>query len=310
MTLPQLQWFSLLPFSLVALVLLASPPAEAQVQAPECLPAAMPVWNWTYNSLNQSPCVTSAYLASQCSGGQFTIPQINLGAHYTGPSGPDDNDICKCNSVLYSTISACVGCQKGVWIPYDQWTANCTSVSPLGTFPQSITNNTRVPAWAFLNVSDSTPWNNVSACDFGGNPESVGTSRPSFAPQLDTGHALAAGAIAGAAAGGAVIALALVALGVWYLWRRHRGGVPVLPTSGRSSPVTRDDKGGYESVPFTPEPERKLYNPSDPSTFPKPADFTRSFATTTAASEQSALEVTPPNSAKLHQREYTGLPEI
>ena len=90
----------------------------------------------TYNSLNQSPCQTAAYLAAQCNNGrtfiliyvarenlidtspEYTIQQIPQGSHYTGPSGSDDGDICRCNSVYYSLISACVGCQKGVWIPY------------------------------------------------------------------------------------------------------------------------------------------------------------------------------------------------
>ncbi|KAI9446125.1 hypothetical protein H4582DRAFT_531731 [Lactarius indigo] len=112
----------------------------------------------TYNSLEQAPCSTAGYLAAQCtSNGQFTIPQLAVGNHYTGPSGDTDNSICQCNTVLYSLISACAGCQKGTWLSYNEWTANCNSRAAMSTFPQSISNTTRVPAWAFLNVTVRFP---------------------------------------------------------------------------------------------------------------------------------------------------------
>ena len=69
-------------------------PVGAQVQAPSCLPAAMVNWNWvrgpssvhkvtpsdliipwqTYNSLNQSPCQTAAYLGAECNNGRAFRP--------------------------------------------------------------------------------------------------------------------------------------------------------------------------------------------------------------------------------------------
>ena len=76
------------------LVRLAVIPVGAQVQAPSCLPAAMVNWNWvrgpspvhkvtpddliipwqTYNSFNQSPCQTAAYLAAECNNGRAFRP--------------------------------------------------------------------------------------------------------------------------------------------------------------------------------------------------------------------------------------------
>ena len=46
-----------------------------------------------------------------------SIPALQPGNSYSGPSGPDDNDHCKCNTVLYNLISACDACQREQWIP-------------------------------------------------------------------------------------------------------------------------------------------------------------------------------------------------
>ncbi|KAI9455002.1 hypothetical protein BJY52DRAFT_692191 [Lactarius psammicola] len=306
-------WRSPLPFSSMLLLLsLAFVLAEAQIQVPDCLPAAKANWNWTYNSLEQSPCTTAGYLAAQCSNGQFTIPQLAAGNRYTGPSGGTSNDICQCNTVLYSAISACAGCQKGKWSSYDEWTANCSSRATMSTFPQAITNSTRVPAWAFLNVTTSQPWDNITACNFGGTPESVGTFRPSFAPQYSTGAALSAGVIAGVAAGVTVAGLVAIAAGVWYLVRRHRrrqtqkGNVKPSSTGGSTQ-----DKTGYESVPWTPQSDMKFYNPSDPSTYPNlvviPGSPTNAAAMTTTTSLSTANDS---SGAKPHRTNYLGLPEV
>jgi len=196
--------------------------AQAQIQAPDCLPAAMANWNWTYNSLNQAPCKTAAYLAAPCHDGQFTIQQIPEKGHCDGPTKSDAGDICRCNSVYYSLISACVGCQKGVWISYEQWHANCTNVSPMSTFPQGINNDTSVPAWAFVNVSETIPWDNVTACTVGDNPESTGTSRPPFAPQFDEGHFVRVAVIVGVTVGCGIVVLVIFGTGAWFLLRRRQ----------------------------------------------------------------------------------------
>ena len=45
-----------------------------------------------------------------------SIPALQPGNSYTGPSGLDDDDQCKCNTVLYNLISACDACQGESWI--------------------------------------------------------------------------------------------------------------------------------------------------------------------------------------------------
>jgi hypothetical protein len=48
----------------------------------------------------------------------FTINALAPGFHYTGPTGYDDTDLCKCNTVTYSLLSACVACQGEEWMSY------------------------------------------------------------------------------------------------------------------------------------------------------------------------------------------------
>ncbi|KAH9161344.1 hypothetical protein EDB89DRAFT_2031093 [Lactarius sanguifluus] len=325
-----------LPLSSMLLLLsLAFVLVEAQIQVPDCLPAAKKNWNWTYNSLEQAPCSTAGYLAAQCGNGQFTIPQLAAGNHYTGPSGGSDDGICQCNSVLYSLISGCAGCQKGTWLSYDEWTANCSSRAAMSTFvlqcsvvvhntekiiwwgrfPQSISNSTRVPAWAFLNVSTSQPWDNITACNFGGSPESVGTFRPSFAPQYSSGAALSAGVIAGLVAGTTVAGLAAIAAGVWYLVRRRRKRrTPQSNIRPTSTGASTQDNSGYESVPWTPQSDMKFYNPSDPSTYPNlaviPGNPTNAAAMTTMTSLTTANDSKASSGANPHRTTYLGLPEV
>ena len=46
----------------------------------------------------------------------FSIPALLPQNSYTGPSGADDDDLCKCNTVVYNLISACDACQGASWI--------------------------------------------------------------------------------------------------------------------------------------------------------------------------------------------------
>jgi hypothetical protein len=46
----------------------------------------------------------------------FSIPALLPQNSYTGPNGIDNNDPCKCNTVVYNLISACDACQGASWI--------------------------------------------------------------------------------------------------------------------------------------------------------------------------------------------------
>ena len=95
----------------------------------------------SYNSLGQNPCWVAAYMLSICGNDSksfycllclaffehyhlvffvaFTMWPLQPGGSYFGPSSAQDSNLCKCNSVTYSLLSACGGCQGGTWIPYD-----------------------------------------------------------------------------------------------------------------------------------------------------------------------------------------------
>lgn len=49
----------------------------------------------------------------------FTIPVLVPGDSYVGPTGSSDaSDLCKCNTVVYSLMSACDACQDALWFSY------------------------------------------------------------------------------------------------------------------------------------------------------------------------------------------------
>jgi hypothetical protein len=148
-------------------------------------------------------------------------------------------------------------------------------------FPQTITNDTLVPAWAFVNVSVCSvppfqtpffdpvwpkitkPWDNVSACAFGGTPESNGNSRPPFAPQFytSTAKAIDVGLVVGVTLGSTILFLAIVGAGGWYLLRRHRRLRSSIanPTSPTRRLAAEQELSKYEAVPWTPGSDKKFY---------------------------------------------------
>jgi len=130
----------------VVLLPVLAGPAFAQVTAPNCTVSG---WDWTSNSLGQSPCYVAASLESTCNGGQFTIPALLSDYVYVGPS-VGQNNTCICGIVVYSLASACGGCQGSSWISWNVWSFNCTSVDT--GYSNVIPNETRVPDWAYLKL--------------------------------------------------------------------------------------------------------------------------------------------------------------
>ena len=116
----------------------------------------------------------------------FTIMPLQPDEGYTGPTGVDDANLCKCSTVGYSLLSACGGCQDAQWITYDfrrcplpvftylslagrniRTTARVLCLPPreflswqiiltltlAHRFPNPIPAGTRVPRWALLDVT-------------------------------------------------------------------------------------------------------------------------------------------------------------
>jgi len=234
-------------------------------------------FDWAFNSLGQSPCLVAAYLGSVCSAGQFFVPALGPSQFYSGPNVENAND-CRCNSVFYSTISACAACQGNEYLKWSSWYTNCSSVF-VSEYPEDIPTGTKVPHWAYENVTiGDGAFNTTVAKAETSSPESTGTPKPTGTAPASPSNSPAAsgskpkkshaGAIAGGVIGG-LVGLAIVAGLIFWLIRRRR--TPKAPSSlvntlpGASNPMS------YTSV--TPFPTGavqapKLYNPSDPSTFP------------------------------------------
>jgi hypothetical protein len=169
----------------------------------------------TFNTIGQNACTVAAYLMSTCNMGcecsspcvreekwrliscmyaAWTIDPLQPGFHYLGPNGIDDGNfqLCMCNTVVYSLLSACDACQSEPWVSY-VFIVSFSSSAPLfichqvvriyvqlhtdttslevsfplrprtyrialtgqlaHSFPNPVPAGTLVPAWALLDVT-------------------------------------------------------------------------------------------------------------------------------------------------------------
>jgi hypothetical protein len=305
---------------LVAALPLFASLASAQLIYPNCSSG----WDWSYNSLSQSPCNVAAYMEATCNGGLFDIATLPQGSLYRGPDAGLDN-LCVCNTVVYSLVSACGACQgASSWIQYSQWHLNCSTSSSPGTYPNAIPAGTRVPHWAYLDVSVADTWNATAAQSAGDKPEgtpSTGSSTSTSSTAAPSSSTVTtsssssnksssnAGAIAGGVVGGVLGVTLLVGLAIWYTRRRRWRAV------ARPSPFMTDAPHVAEAFGL-PDPETstsmpKFYDPSDPSTFPTTGTSlvspSATVIQTTPGSENAHSISTPPLSITDRNR-YTGLP--
>jgi len=288
--------------------------AQSQLGYPNCTSAG---WEWSYNSLNQNPCNVAAYLEATCHRGLFNIAPLPEGVLYRGPNAGQD-DLCVCNTVVYSLLSACGACQGAtLWLNWSQWDTNCSTSSSAGTYPNAIPSGTRVPRWAFLDVSVADKWNATAAQSAGDKPEGTGSSTSTSstaAPGSSTSSSSSSnksssntGAIAGGVVGGVLAVTLLVGLAIWYTRRRRWRAV------ARPSPFMTDAPHVAEAFglpdPATSTSMPKYYDPSDPSTYPTTSLVSPSATViqTTPGSENAHSSSTPPLSITDRNR-YTGLP--
>lgn len=220
-----------------AIFLLASRVMDAHAQQ-LVYPTCSASWSWSFNSLGQSPCLVAAYLQGVCNNEVFTIPALAPGNSYTGPTGPGDaNDLCKCNTVVYSLMSACDACQGAKWFSWNSWSRNCTTTDPPTTFSNLVPSGTSVQEWAFVDVTKEGTWDPVLAYQVGNaievsggqpgtlaapaTPTSTQTAVPGLSStQLATAHAHSSSKKTAAIVGGVVGGLAILATAVGLLlWR-------------------------------------------------------------------------------------------
>ncbi|KAH9054917.1 hypothetical protein EDB87DRAFT_1361206 [Lactarius vividus] len=240
-----MQWTMLSrPAAIVSLFLLfVGDLVVSQIDAPIC--TDFESWEWSFNSLGQNPCLVSAYLMATCYGGAFTVnPLLGVGDWYWSPTKEEAHkaNFCWCNTVIFSLVTACSGCQEGLSRSWTEYSRNCTGTLEPSTFPNPVPVGTRVPQWTLLDVTRTNLWDATAARSVGDTPEilpgaligtsvsssvsptsSTVSSLPASASPVSTtsGSGPNAGAIAGGVAGG-VIAMAAVAGLVFSVWRKRR----------------------------------------------------------------------------------------
>ncbi|KAG5724004.1 hypothetical protein E4T56_gene11236 [Termitomyces sp. T112] len=204
----------------------------------------IPQYSWAINSRKQTPCLVAAYLETVCTPDQpVSVPSLPAGNHYLGPDFIHAN-ICICNVVVYSLISACGGCQDRNFTTWGNWSLNCPQ-SDNKTFPKPTPAAVEIPSWASLDIS-KTNWtfdptvaaaaaeisqslpttstsesNQAGTSSVGGNLPTTAEASPSesAATSEKTSHA---GAIAGGVVGG-IAGIALIALAVFWFFLKHDG---------------------------------------------------------------------------------------
>jgi len=196
-------------------------------------------FGWAINQNNQTPCLVAAYLESAC-GDATNIPAVPAGNHYLGPTTSEANP-CRCNSVTYSAISACAGCQNRTYTDWSTWKQSCTVVY-LTIFPESLPSAVEVPSWAYLDITLTNNNFSIVAAELNASETSTTSSAVTTSTSISnsltpSSTALAsattsasnsksnAGAIAGGVVGG-IGFVAIVGLGtLWFFLRRKRNKV-------------------------------------------------------------------------------------
>jgi len=241
--------------------------------------------------------------------GSFTLATLEPGWVYYGPAGIDDADLCKCNTVLYSLLSACGGCQGDSWMTWSEYTFNCSKILPPSTFPNPVPAGTRVPRWAVLDVTLENSWDPTKSMATGDSPEiasgaligNPGSTTTAASPNTPTGsptdtssvdpftslpplpssisvsfgNNLNVGAVVGGSVGGITV-IAITIFGIFYMRRQRRPMAPsaafVIDVDDSSHP--HEDEVKPLSDGGTPAPSSTASAPLTPMRLYDPDDPT------------------------------------
>ncbi|KAF8262483.1 hypothetical protein EI94DRAFT_1788960 [Lactarius quietus] len=203
--------------------------SRAQGDAPNCTNAT---FAWTFNSIQQSPCLVVENLVHACTNESHALRAREVHG--------------------YLTLSG----------------------STTALAMKLLEPGTRVPKWAYINSTIVDSWNTSVAQVVGDLPEVIGTSSTTPTSTSTATHTTSAsshstspslisnphqtskpGVIAGGVVGGIVGAALIAGVVLWFAFRRRRA---------------HSDMGEKKLSPPQPLAERepRLYDPSDPTTFP------------------------------------------
>ncbi|KAK0240044.1 hypothetical protein EDD85DRAFT_471810 [Armillaria nabsnona] len=286
-------------------------------------------YSWANNALGQSPCLVASYLETACLNTTFLVPALPNGSHYTGPNTAQAN-LCNCNTVTYSLISACADCQNRQYLNWGNWTADCAVVA-IGLFPKPVPAGTAIPQWANININSSTALYNpteaeklaedpgapaassttsfstssILASSSSSNAATTSTSA-TVSPTATTSSGSNAGAIAGGVVGGIVFLMGTALVLFWFVLQRRRQAraaagpadmVDYVNTSHVAAPPKQEtlaDRRGQSPMSSVVSPY--TYEPSRSPSPPSPSVHATSAVHTTFGSIVS--------------HGYTGAPEI
>ncbi|KAH7924770.1 hypothetical protein BV22DRAFT_1163577 [Leucogyrophana mollusca] len=292
--------------TITALLLVGSGIASAQDTAGVCLNSTG--YGWATNKVGQDPCIVANDLftanPAPCDDNGVTFPPLTAttgpASYYTGPGNTSAANPCLCNTVIYSLLSACGLCQNGTFLYWSEWTDNCAANETLyQQWPASIPSNTEIAPWAYMPLVNGFwdgPQAQGNACNITASP-SPGASTTQT-PSNDSTSGNHTGAIVGGVIGGLVGLAALGFLGVFF-WRRRSQTIAYQTTPMHDMSDQYHDKsvashGGRSSQANL----AKVYDPSDPSTFPRsPAPRSQLTGTTVVHSNPGFGQ-------------YTGAPEL
>ncbi|PBK78254.1 hypothetical protein ARMSODRAFT_968422 [Armillaria solidipes] len=287
-------------------------------------------YGWANNNLGQSPCLVASYLETACLNTSFLVPALPNGSHYTGPNTAQAN-LCNCNTVTYSLISACADCQNRQYLNWGNWTADCAVVA-VGLFPEPVPAGTAIPQWAYININSSTalynPTEAEKLAEESGAPAASSTTSSSTAstpasstsssnaataststsvsPTATSSSGSNAGAIAGGVVGGIVFLMGTALVLFWFFLQRRRNAraaagpadmVNYVNTSHVAPPPKQEtlaDRRGQSPMSSVVSPY--TYEPSRSPSPPSPSVHATSAVHTTFGSIVS--------------HGYTGAPEI
>ncbi|KAH9168065.1 hypothetical protein EDB89DRAFT_1636731 [Lactarius sanguifluus] len=296
----------------------------AQVIAPICTDLESS-WEWSFNSLDQNPCLVSAYLLSLCYGvaGFIVNPIVGVGDSYFPPTQEQlqKASSCWCSTVMLSLISACSECQKGLSTPWTQFSQNCPGIIEPSTFSYPVPEGTRVPQWALLDITRANIWNATAARIVGDTPEIlpgelIRTSASGPSKRSNTG------AIAGGVAGG-ILAIAAIAGLVFIFWRRQQRAkappaaslVNDVPPPLLPPPMTEVHPAPSPSyADYTEGSPMPLYDPNNPNTYPRLQEHvqasTPSVNVPVVSYDGYSNGNSPTNMQPLRPQGYHGLPTV
>ncbi|KAH9973130.1 hypothetical protein BGW80DRAFT_1560735 [Lactifluus volemus] len=250
-------------------------------------------FDWTYNSMDQSPCEVTAALANPCYDSS-PIPAIPPGYSYSGPR-VNDGITCKCSTVVYSLLSACAACQGGSWISWSNYIQNCSGSDLSRPYVFAIPSGTSVPYWARIDITVKGTWDPDESRAVGDTPEAgpgavintpsasailSSSSKATHSPTATSsksGGSSNVGAIAGGIVGGIVVISAIASIFFFLGRRKRRLGSPTAPVFDPTPQPLMDEvrpqssEGGPFVTPPLPDsraPAIRIYDPEDPSTFP------------------------------------------